>query len=31
VKWHLDRGEFEGRGYFRGIGIRPAPPRLLLI
>lgn len=31
VKWHLDRGEFAGRGYFRGIGIQPAPPRLLLV
>lgn len=31
VKWHLDRGEFESRGYFRGLGIQPAPPRLLLV
>ncbi len=30
VKWHLDRGEFAGRGYFPGIELRPEPPRLLL-
>jgi len=31
VKWHLDRGEFAGRGYFPGIEIAPAAPRLLLV
>ena len=31
VKWHLDRGEFSGRGYFPGIAIRSDPPRLLLV
>jgi hypothetical protein len=30
VKWHLERGEFEGRGYFPGIPLRPDPPRLVL-
>ena len=31
VKWHLDRGEFSGRGYFPGIALRGDAPRLLLI
>ena len=31
VKWHLDRGEFEGRGYFPGIGLRRDAPKLLLV
>ena len=31
VKWHLDRGEFAGRGYFPGIALRTDPPRLLLV
>lgn len=31
VKWHLDRGEFSGRGYFPGIELSRRPPRLLLI
>jgi hypothetical protein len=31
VKWHLERGEFEGRGYFPGITLRSDPPRLLLV
>lgn len=31
VKWHLERGEFSGRGYFPGIELRPDPPRLLLV
>jgi hypothetical protein len=31
VKWHLDRGEFAGRGYFPGISIINTPPRLLLV
>src|SRR5262249_28979730 len=31
VKWHLDRGEFQKRGYFPGVEILPAPPRLVLV
>ena len=31
VKWHLERGEFEGRGYFSGVPLRSDPPRLLLV
>jgi hypothetical protein len=31
VKWHLDRREFGGRGYFPGIQLRSEPPRLLLV
>jgi len=31
VKWHLDRGEFPAHGYFPGVMLRPAPPRLLLV
>jgi hypothetical protein len=31
VKWHLDRGEFAGHGYFPGMVLRPEPPRLLLV
>lgn len=31
VKWHLDRGEFAGRGYFPGVPLSTEPPRLLLI
>ena len=31
VKWHLDRGEFTGRGYFPGIGLSHVAPRLLLV
>jgi hypothetical protein len=31
VKWHLERGEFEGRGYFPCLPLRPDPPRLLLV
>ena len=31
VKWHLDRGEFPASGYFAGVPLRPAPPRLLLV
>jgi len=31
VKWHLDRGEFPGYGYFPGLELRPDPPRLLLV
>jgi hypothetical protein len=31
VKWHLDRGEFAGRGYFPGIELRSDSPRLMLV
>ena len=31
VKWHLDRGEFAGRGYFSGIEIRAEAPKLFLV
>ncbi len=31
VKWHLDRGEFQKRGYFPGIELGADPPRLLLV
>jgi hypothetical protein len=31
VKWHLDRGEFTGRGYFPGIELRGDAPQLLLV
>jgi hypothetical protein len=31
VTWHLERGEFEGRGYFPGVSLRTDPPRLLLV
>jgi hypothetical protein len=31
VKWHLERGEFTGRGYFPGLELRADPPRLLLV
>lgn len=31
VKWHLDRGEFSGRGYFPRVELSRRPPRLLLI
>ena len=31
VKWHLDRREFAGRGYFPGVELGPEPPRLLLV
>ena len=31
VKWHLDRGEFDGCGYFRGIELRRDAPKLLLV
>jgi hypothetical protein len=31
VKWHLERGEFQDRGYFPGIELSPEPPRLLLV
>lgn len=31
VKWHLDRKEFAGNGYFPGTELRSVPPRLLLV
>jgi hypothetical protein len=31
VKWHLDRGEFGDRGYFPGVALQTAAPRLLLV
>jgi hypothetical protein len=31
VKWHLDRQEFSARGYFPGIALINAAPRLLLV
>jgi hypothetical protein len=31
VKWHLDRSEFSGRGYFPGLELLPAPPALFLV
>ena len=31
VKWHLDRGEFPKHGYFPGVEIEAAAPRLLLV
>jgi hypothetical protein len=31
VKWHLERNEFAGRGYFPDIPLRSDPPRLLLV
>ena len=31
VKWHLDRDEIASKGYFPGIGLLDASPRLLLV
>jgi hypothetical protein len=31
VRWHLERGEFRGAGYFPGRQILNAPPKLFLI
>ena len=31
VGWHLERGEFAQKGYFRGIPLIQEPPRLLLV
>ena len=31
VKWHLDRGEFAARGFFPGIALSKAVPRILLV
>ncbi|HVT92594.1 MAG TPA: hypothetical protein VHD76_07095 [Bryobacteraceae bacterium] len=30
VKWHLDRGELQARGYFPRVELRREPPRLIL-
>ncbi|MSV29730.1 MAG: hypothetical protein EXQ52_13440 [Bryobacterales bacterium] len=31
VQWHVERGEFTGRGYFPGVALTQDPPRLLLV
>jgi hypothetical protein len=31
VKWHLDRGQFSHRGYFPGVELAPAAPKLFLV
>ncbi|MGC8794818.1 MAG: hypothetical protein ACP5U2_15670, partial [Bryobacteraceae bacterium] len=31
VRWHLERGEFQARGYFPDIVLRNDPPRLMLV
>ncbi len=31
VNWHVERGEFTGRGYFPGVALTRDPPRLLLV
>ncbi|HWZ29872.1 MAG TPA: hypothetical protein VNX18_00970 [Bryobacteraceae bacterium] len=31
VKWHLDRAEFAGRGYFPGVALTSEAPKLLLV
>jgi hypothetical protein len=31
VRWHLDRGDFQARGYFPGRMLSPAPPLLWLV
>lgn len=31
VRWHMERGEFTGQGYFPGIALRREPPRILLV
>jgi hypothetical protein len=31
VNWHARRGDFERRGYFRGLQISPEPPLLYLV
>lgn len=31
VQWHLERGEFQSRGYFPGIELSHESPRLLLV
>ncbi|MBM3810754.1 MAG: hypothetical protein FJW20_03870 [Acidimicrobiia bacterium] len=31
VRWHAEHGEFAAAGYFPGLAVQPAPPRLLLV
>jgi hypothetical protein len=31
VKWHLERGDFERHGYFRGVELQTKPPLLFLV
>ncbi len=31
VRWHLERGEFAGRGYFPGVALGREAPRILLV
>jgi len=31
VSWHQQRGDFERRGYFKGVDISPLPPLLYLV
>jgi hypothetical protein len=31
VKWHLDRAEFSGKGYFQGLALGHRAPRLFLV
>ncbi|MFB3827111.1 MAG: hypothetical protein ACE15B_10095 [Bryobacteraceae bacterium] len=31
VRWHLAAGDFQQFGYFRGLPLRPDPPRMLLL
>lgn len=31
VKWHLERDEFSGQGYFPGLELRRDPPKLMLV
>lgn len=31
VEWHRRRGQFPSKGYFPGVALRDAPPRILLV
>jgi len=31
VRWHLEQGDFPGKGYFRGIALLRDPPRMVLV
>lgn len=31
VRWHHERGDFTRQGYFPGLALDPAPPRMILI
>ena len=31
VRWHHERGDFGKQGYFPGVALDPAPPRMILI